>query len=83
MKLFLLVISGLLYWFICGFYGYCIHGISVVIMFVMNMYYDSGSVWFPSFFYFYMNEKCIHGVMDETEAKVIRKKYLIVNLRKV
>jgi len=56
MRLFLLFISWVLYWFICGFYGYCILGICFVIILVMNMYYDSGYVWLPSCFYLYMNE---------------------------
>jgi len=53
--------------------GLMILGISVVIMLVMIMYYDSIYVWFSSCFYLYMNEKCIYGLMDEIVAKVIRK----------
>jgi len=51
MRLFLLVILWVLYWFICGLYGCYFPGIYVVIMMIMNMYYGSGYVWISSCFY--------------------------------
>ena len=81
MRLFLFVISWVLYWFICLLYGYCFIGIYVVIMLVMNMYYESGYVWIPSCFYMYMNEQCIYGLMDETVANVLVHQCFLVILR--
>lgn len=81
MRLFPIIISYLLYWFICGLYGYCFLGNSIVIMLVMNMYYDSGYVWLSSCFYLYKDEKCIYGLMDDNATKVIRKQCLIKHLR--
>lgn len=76
-RLFLLIISWVLYWFILELYGYCFLPISVVIMLVINMHYDSVYAWIPSRFYLYMNEYCICGLMDKNIAKAIRKQCLI------
>ena len=50
MTLFLLFISRVLYWFICGLYGCCFLGISVTNMLVMNVYYDSSYICLSSCF---------------------------------
>ena len=81
MRLFLLVISSLLYYFICGLYYCCFLGNFFVIMLVMNVYYDSGYVWIPSFFYLYMNEKYIYVLMDDNATNLIRKQCFGWNLR--
>ena len=40
-----LVFGMQMYWFLCGLYCYCIHGIYVVIVLVISMYLISDDVW--------------------------------------
>ena len=51
MKLFILVFLWVLYGFICGLYGCDFLVISLVIILVMYMFYDSRCVWISSCFY--------------------------------
>jgi len=71
MRLFL-IISWVLYKFICGLYHFYFIGVYVPIMILMNMYYDSVYVCLSSCFYLWMNDKYIYGLMDETITNVLR-----------
>lgn len=61
-----------MYWFIYGFYGLYILDIYVVIMLVINMYYDIDDVYLSSCFDLYMNAQCIYDAIDDNAANDIR-----------
>lgn len=81
MSLFILVISWVWYWLICGWYGCDFLGISVAMMLVMNAYYDNSNVLISLFFYSYINEKYMYGLMDATTANVLRHQFFLAILR--